>query len=155
MLEKRRDFHQRTDEELLELLLRSTDRAKQILAQMPISDLDQAHRNELGLTPKAYERLQASIELGRRIQESKASFNSVVKISSSSDAIQFCRQHFARLISDCLQEEFHIVTLELWMHRLYILEKCLAAQSRTLHRLSFSRTTIHLEIRLRAGRILL
>ena len=112
MLERQRDFHQRTNEELLDMLLRSTGRAKQILAEMPISDLGQAHRNELGLTPKAYERLQASIELGRRIQESKASFNSVTKISSSSDAIQFCRQHFARLISDCLQEEFHIVTLD-------------------------------------------
>lgn len=112
MPEKQRDFDQRTDRELLELLLRSSDRAEQILEQMPVEQLAHAHRIELGLTPKAYERLQASIELGRRIQESKTSFRTTNKISSSSDAINFCRQHFARLITDCLQEQFHIVTLD-------------------------------------------
>ena len=36
----------------------------------------------------------------------------ITKISSSSDAIDFCRLHFARIITDCLQEQFHIVTLD-------------------------------------------
>ena len=110
--ENERDFHQRSSEELLALLLRSDERASQILEQTPIDQLDQAHRQELGLTPKAYERLQASIELGRRIQESKEKYAAIVKISSSEQAIEFCRQQFRRLITDCLQEEFHIVTLD-------------------------------------------
>jgi DNA repair protein RadC len=112
MPESERDFHRRSDGELLQLLLRSNDRADEILKEVPLDRLDQAHRHELGLTPKAYERLQASIELGRRIQESKANFEVRNKIGSSSDAIAFCQRHFARLISDCLQEEFHIVTLD-------------------------------------------
>jgi DNA repair protein RadC len=112
MPENQRDFNQRSNQELLELLLRSSDRAEDILKQVPLDKLDQAHRQELRLTPKAYERLQASIEIGRRIQESKTSFRAIVKISSSSDAIAYCQRHFARLVSDCLQEEFHIVTLD-------------------------------------------
>ena len=112
MPERQREFDLRTNKELLELLLRSTDRAEQILKDFPIEKLGQAHRRELGLTPKAYERLQASIELGRRVQESKTSFRAIIKISSSSDAIDYCKRHFSRLISDCIQEEFHIVTLD-------------------------------------------
>jgi len=53
----------------------------------------------------------AAIELGRRVQEAKSNYRLVNKISSSSDAIDFCIVRFARLITDCLQEEFHIVTL--------------------------------------------
>ncbi len=34
------------------------------------------------------------------------------KISSSSDAIEFCKTHFHRLIMEALREEFHIVTLD-------------------------------------------
>ena len=112
MPDKQRDFSQRSNQELLELLLRSGNRAEQILKEVPIEKLDQAHRQELRLTPKAYERLQASIEIGRRIHESKTSFRAIIKISSSSDAIAYCQRHFARLASDCLQEEFHIVTLD-------------------------------------------
>ena len=56
---------------------------------------------------------QASIELGRRIHEAKASYRRIIrKISSSSDAIAFCTEHFKRLIPDALQEEFHVVTLD-------------------------------------------
>lgn len=112
MLEQQRDFNQRNDRELLQLLLRSIDSAERILEQFPIERLDQAHRKELGLTPKAYERLQASIELGRRIQESKTKYQSIAKISSSEKAIKFCRHHFRRVITDCLQEQFHVLTLD-------------------------------------------
>lgn len=112
MPESSRNFDQRTDEELLKLLLRSEQRAKAILQDVSLAQLDQAHRSELGLTPKAYERLQASIEIGRRVQESKTQFIAITKISGSSDAIDFCRHHFSRLITDCLQEQFHIITLD-------------------------------------------
>lgn len=112
MPERKRDYHHRTDTELLELLLRSPSRAEAILREVPLCKLAQAHRHELGLTPKAYERLQASIELGRRIQEAKVAYNHSNRISSTEEAVAFCQQHFSRLISDCLQEEFHIITLD-------------------------------------------
>ena len=112
MPESERDFQRRTDKELLEVLLRSSNRAEEILREYKIDQLDQAHRHELELTPKAYERLQASIELGRRIQESKTKFRAIIKISSSEEAIAFCQRHFSRLVTDCLQEEFHVVTMD-------------------------------------------
>lgn len=109
-------FEHRSNEELLKLLVRSDDRAREILKDVPLKDLASAHRQELQLTPKAYERLQASIELGRRIHESRAEFKAIKAISSSSDAIEFCKNHFARLITDCLKEEFHIVSLNTKNH---------------------------------------
>ena len=112
MQERNREIDHRSNEELLKLLLRSDEKAQAILKTIPIAQLDQAHRSELGVTPKAFERLQASIELGRRVQEAKAGFEIQVKISSSSDAVKFCENHFRRLIIDSLQEEFHIVTLD-------------------------------------------
>lgn len=111
-----KNFHQRSDEDLLKLLLRSEDRARSILKTIPLKELVKAHRQELGLTPKAYERLQASIELGRRIHESRTAFKTPNAIKSSNDAIEFCKKHFARLISDCLQEEFHIVSMNTKNH---------------------------------------
>ena len=116
MPEQPRDFPQRSDQELLQLLLRSSDRAEEILKSVPLDQIGQAHREELKLTPKAYERLQASIELGRRVAEAKQRYDTSNKISSSGAAIAFCRQHFARLIEDCLQEEFHVVTLNTKNH---------------------------------------
>jgi DNA repair protein RadC len=112
MQENLKNYERRSDRELLELLLRSENRAQAILKEVPLEQLDQAHRRELGLTPKAYERLQASIEIGRRIQESKNRFQAITKISSSGEAIRFCQHHFRRLISDGLQEEFHVLTLD-------------------------------------------
>ena len=112
MPESERNFQQRSNKELLGVLLRSSNRADEILREFKIDQLDQAHRNELALTPKAYERLQVSIELGRRIQESKTKFRAIIKISSSEEAIAFCQRQFSRLVTDCLQEEFHIVTMD-------------------------------------------
>lgn len=111
MPNKPSDINGLPNRELLATLLRSDQRADDILKDMSIEELIHAHRNELQLTPKAYERLQASIELGRRINEARAEYKAIVKITSSSDAIEFCRSHFRRLIMDALQEEFHIITL--------------------------------------------
>ncbi len=116
MVDRVRDFEQRTDQELLELLLRSGDRAAEIMRNVSLDRLAHAHRNELNLTPKAYERLLASIELGRRIHEARTGYKTPNKIKSSSDAIEFCRSHFARLISDCMQEQFHVITLNTKNH---------------------------------------
>lgn len=116
MANKPRDFPEMTDVELLQTLLRSDQKARQILSVIPLKNLVEAHQRELDLTPKAYERLLASIELGRRIHESRMEYRAVAKIESPSDAIDFCRHHFRRLITDAAQEEFHIVTLNTKNH---------------------------------------
>jgi DNA repair protein RadC len=112
MPNKPSDINGLPNRELLATLLRSAQKADDILKDMSIDELIHAHRNELQLTPKAYERLQASIELGRRINETRMQYDLITKISSSAEAIQYCRKHFRRLIMDALKEEFHIITLD-------------------------------------------
>ena len=112
MPNKPSDINGLPNRELLATLLRSAQKADDILKDMSIDELIHAHRNELQLTPKAYERLQASIELGRRINETRMQYDLITKISSSAEAIQYCRNHFRRLIMDALKEEFHIITLD-------------------------------------------
>ena len=112
MPEKEVDFESQTNEQLLETLLRSADKAATIAKTFRLECLADLGQREAQLTPAAFKRLRAGIELGRRIQEAKSKYRLIAKISSSSDAIDFCRLHFARLITDCLQEQFHIVTLD-------------------------------------------
>jgi len=81
-----------------------------------LQDLPQAGRAELksisaAVEKTAYCQIMAGIELGRRIAALTERAD-VSRITSSSDAIQFCRKHFARLAADSRQEEFHIVTLD-------------------------------------------
>lgn len=81
-----------------------------------LEDLPRAGRAELknisvAVEKTAYCQIMAGIELGRRIA-SAAEESIQVKISSSSEAIAFCQQCFARLATDAKQEEFHIVTLD-------------------------------------------
>jgi DNA repair protein RadC len=59
----------------------------------------------------AYCQIMAGIELGRRIG-SLSDQKVFRRISSSSEAIDFCQQHFRRLANDAKQEEFHIVCLD-------------------------------------------
>jgi DNA repair protein RadC len=61
----------------------------------------------------SYAQVMAGIELGRRIA-SKRDQNHVppVRIRGSDDAITYCARAFARLATDGLQEQFHIVTLD-------------------------------------------
>jgi len=78
--------------------------------------LPAAGRGELKLISNAVEKtaycqIMAGIELGRRIAASQDS-KPLTKISGSDDAIEFCRNHFHRLIVDAKHEEFHIVTLD-------------------------------------------
>ncbi len=84
--------------------------------QHRLQDLPAAGRGELkSITPAvevtAWCQIMAGIELGRRIA-ALAERTEVTRISSASDARQYCRKHFARLASDARQEEFHIVTLD-------------------------------------------
>jgi DNA repair protein RadC len=81
-----------------------------------LEDLPAAGRAELkeiscAVEKTAYCQIMAGIELGRRVA-ARSDDQLTVKISSSSDAIEFCQRFFARLISDAKQEEFHIVTLD-------------------------------------------
>ena len=112
MQNREREFADQSNEQLLEVILRSPEKAAAILKEFKLTALAEVGRREANLTPAAYKRLQAGIELGRRIHEAKTKYRMITKISSSSDAIDFCRLHFARLILDCLQEQFHIVTLD-------------------------------------------
>lgn len=64
-------------------------------------------------TQASYTQIMAGIELGRRIAKVASSRQqSLVKITSTQEAIAYCEQAFARLASDGVQEEFHIVTLD-------------------------------------------
>ena len=60
----------------------------------------------------AYCQIMAGIELGRRVAEAKGLQRKRPKITSTSEAIRYCQQHFSRLASDSAKEEFHIVTLD-------------------------------------------
>lgn len=104
-----------SDEELLEKILRSEKNARRIVEEIGLHRLSSAHQRELKLSDAAYERLMAAIELGRRTIQGKLS-QKRMRISSSSDAIEFCRNHFATLIREAKQEEFHVVTLDTKNH---------------------------------------
>jgi DNA repair protein RadC len=61
----------------------------------------------------AYCQIMAGIELGRRVvQAQNDAQQPPQRILSSADAVQFCRERFARLASDGTQEEFHVVCLD-------------------------------------------
>ena len=100
----------RTDEELIRKIVQSSEKAKAIDAKFKLSELHDAHPRELGLSKLAFERLSAAIELGRRVVESDTG-ETKTKIRGSADAIEYCRNHFSRLIREAKQEEFHVVTL--------------------------------------------
>ena len=102
--------NEQSTEELLAVILRS-DRNASILAQYRIDVLKDLSWRELGISKAAYARLMAGIELGRRVEEAKVCYDKPQKIDSSTAAIEFCRIQFARLISDGLQEQFHIISL--------------------------------------------
>ena len=64
-------------------------------------------------TPASYSQIMAGIELGRRIAQFEAGQPPEnVRITSTKQAIAYCQGQFARLASDAVQEEFHIVTLD-------------------------------------------
>lgn len=97
---------EKSDQELLSMVLRTQFSR---VADKSVLEIVQAGKSELGLTDIAYARLMAGIELGKRVAEPKANYNT--KITSPQLAAEFCRVHFARLIAEGLQEEFHVVTL--------------------------------------------
>ena len=99
--------NENSNQELLAIVLR---RQYERVADKGFGEIVQSGHAELGLTKLAYDQLMAGIELGKRAAEPKANYN--VRISSTQAATDFCKAHFARLIAEGLQEEFHIVTLD-------------------------------------------
>lgn len=111
MRQKFLPLEHRTEEQLLSSVLQAPGKATKILREFRLDQLNDAHRNELGVTEKQYDRLMAAIELGKRVCRFGESNAKRTKISSSKDAINYCKRHFADLIAEARQEEFHIVTL--------------------------------------------
>ncbi|WP_286763024.1 MULTISPECIES: RadC family protein [Rhodopirellula] len=65
------------------------------------------------VTKASYCQIMAGIELGRRATEAARERPvQIVKITSTTEATEYCAQKFAYLAGDAVQEEFHIVTLD-------------------------------------------
>ncbi|TWU51132.1 RadC family protein [Rubripirellula reticaptiva] len=61
----------------------------------------------------SYCQIMAGIELGRRIAAVESNRAPIAtKITSTKEALEYCQRAFARLATDAVQEEFHIVTLD-------------------------------------------
>ena len=111
MPDKEVRFEQQSNEQLLQALIRSTDRVEHLATQFRMEELADIQQRESKLTSNQFQRLRAGIELGRRIHEAKTAYRTLFKIKGSQEAIEYCRHKFARLISDALKEESHVVTL--------------------------------------------
>ena len=64
-----------------------------------------------GIKRRTLGRILAAVELGRRVAE-EAERRPAAVITGTASAVAFCRRHFARLATDGVQEEFHIVTVD-------------------------------------------
>lgn len=61
----------------------------------------------------AYCQIMAALELGKRLAiQMRADSEPVHKITSTSDALAFCKEHFVRLAHEASREEFHVVLLD-------------------------------------------
>lgn len=81
------------------------------LQNLPAAGRGEMQRISEAVGEAAYCQIMAGIELGRRVAEQSDSARTRTKISSTTEAIAFCEQHFQRLVQDGAKEEFHIVTL--------------------------------------------
>ena len=61
----------------------------------------------------AYCQIMAALELGKRLANQQAAETKQGhKISNTSDALTYCKQHFMRLAQEAKREEFHVVLLD-------------------------------------------
>lgn len=61
----------------------------------------------------AYCQIMAGLELGKRLANQQLAQPSPgYKIRNTSDALEYCREHFMRLAREAKQEEFHVVLLD-------------------------------------------
>lgn len=83
-----------------------------------LESLPEAGRGDLKAVTEAvgdtaYCQIMAGIELGRRVAQAQQDQQQRSRrLLSSDDALEFCRERFARLASDAVQEEFHVVCLD-------------------------------------------
>jgi len=113
--------------ELLAILIRaglhgeSAMQAAEKLAALFGDDLQKLSlkaRGELKQTSKAigetaYCQIIAALELGKRLASQKRAHSEPAhKITSTSHALAFCKEHFVRLAQEASREEFHVVLLD-------------------------------------------
>lgn len=92
---------------------RIVDRLSDRLELLAHCSLAELREISSAATPCSYAQIMAGIELGRRVASCQAARSQpLVRITGTQDAVQYCLNRFARLASDGLQEEFHIVTLD-------------------------------------------
>lgn len=83
------------------------------LEDLPKSSPTELKKISPAATQASFTQIMAGIELGRRIARLDAArITESVKITSTGEAIDYCRIAFSRLACDAVQEEFHIVTLD-------------------------------------------
>jgi DNA repair protein RadC len=113
--------------ELLAILIRaglhgeSATQAAEKLAALfgdNLQKLSLQARGELKQTSKAigetaYCQIIAALELGKRLaNQQKADLAPIAKITNTTDALAFCKEHFVRLAHEASREEFHVVLLD-------------------------------------------
>ena len=103
----------RQGESALQVGERIANRFGNQLASLPGQGLAELKHLSSAVSEPAYCQIMAGIELGRRVAvANQDAAQGKVRIIGSPEAIDYCRQEFARLIQDRQQEEFHIVTLD-------------------------------------------
>lgn len=61
----------------------------------------------------AYCQIMAALELGKRLANQQTAESAPAhKISNTSEALTYCKQHFMRLAREARQEEFHVILLD-------------------------------------------
>jgi DNA repair protein RadC len=60
----------------------------------------------------AYCQIMAALELGKRMAGHEATKEKPEKLSTTADALSFCKRQFARLAQEGAKEEFHVVLLD-------------------------------------------
>ena len=92
---------------------RIANRFANALDELPRCSAAELKQISPAATQASFTQIMAGIELGRRIARIESGKRrSQFKITSTREAIDYCEQEFARLASDGVQEEFHIVTLD-------------------------------------------
>lgn len=83
------------------------------LGTLPDLTCDEVKAMTRSVNVANFAQIMAGIELGRRIAAIRDTVPlPSVTITSTAEAIEYCERTFARLASDAVQEEFHIVTLD-------------------------------------------
>jgi len=60
----------------------------------------------------AYCQIMAALELGKRMAGHEVAKEKLEKISTTADALSYCKRQFARLAQESAKEEFHVVLLD-------------------------------------------